>query len=39
MKMLLDEGRQEEAREMVPVERVYPLGEQLRTVLRIEETG
>lgn len=37
--MLLDDGRKEEASEMVPVERIYPLGEQLKTVLRIEETG
>lgn len=37
--MLLDEGRKEEAMEMVPVEGVYPLGKHLRTVLRMEETG
>ncbi|KAL0633396.1 hypothetical protein Q9L58_007709 [Maublancomyces gigas] len=37
MKRLLDEGRVEEARGLMPEERVYPLEEGLRKVLRMEE--
>lgn len=36
MKRLVDEGRVEEARDLMPIERVYPLEERLKTVLRME---